>query len=104
MKLRRSYGNILKTYVPAKWKMKKKETNFLTHVTHQQGILHSTSMTFFIKVENSILKFIWKHKIPGIDKTILSKNSNAGGTTIPDFKLYSRVRVIKQHSTDTKHI
>jgi hypothetical protein len=52
-------------------------------------------MTFIIEIEKSTLKFIWKHKRLQIDMAILSKNSNAGGITIPDFKLHHRTMAIK---------
>jgi hypothetical protein len=45
-------------------------------------------MTYITEMEKSTLKFIWKYKILQIAKAILSKNSNAGGITIPDYKLY----------------
>jgi hypothetical protein len=38
-------------------------------------------MTFIIEIEKSNLKFNW------IAKAILSKKSNAGGITIPNFRL-----------------
>jgi hypothetical protein len=52
-------------------------------------------MTFFTEIKKSILKYKWKHKRYQIVKAILSKKSNAGSITIPEFKQYYRVITIK---------
>jgi hypothetical protein len=44
-------------------------------------------MPFLREIEKSVLKFKQKHIRPQIDESILSKNCNAGGIRITDFKL-----------------
>jgi hypothetical protein len=45
-------------------------------------------MAIITEIKKSTLMYIWKHKRPWIAKATLSKKSNAGSITVPDFKLY----------------
>ena len=45
-------------------------------------------MTFYIELEQTILKFVWKHKKAQTVKANLRKKNKAGGILLLDFKLY----------------
>jgi hypothetical protein len=50
---------------------------------------------FFIELNRAICKFIWNNQKPRIVKNILNNKRTSGEITIPDLKLYSRAKVIK---------
>jgi hypothetical protein len=52
-------------------------------------------MAFMTEFEKSTLKLIWKCKRLLIAKAIPSKKQNAGGSKIPDFKLYYKAIATK---------
>ena len=59
-------------------------------------------LTFITELEKKTYNFIWNQKRAHLSKTILSKNNEAGGIMLPDFKLYYKVIVTKQHDSGTK--
>ena len=62
-----------------------KMTILLKTVCRFSAIPIKIPMTFFTELEKRILKSIWQHTGPQVAKTVLRKNSRAGGSRFTDF-------------------
>ena len=57
------------------------------------AIPSKVSTQLFTDLEETVINYIWKNKIPRIVKTILYNKRSSRGITIPDIKLYYRAPV-----------
>ena len=65
------------------------ENDYTTNIIYRFNvIIVNLPMAFFTDLEQNISQFIWKHKRPQTDKTVLRKKNGAGRIKLPDFRLY----------------
>uniref|UniRef100_A0ABI7WLN3 Stum, mechanosensory transduction mediator homolog n=1 Tax=Felis catus TaxID=9685 RepID=A0ABI7WLN3_FELCA len=67
------------------------------------SIFWGMDMVILAKLEQTVLKCVWNQKRPQIEKATLRKKTEAGGITIPDFKLCHKAVIIKTLAQKETH-
>ena len=59
-------------------------------------------MAFFAELEQKMFTICLEAQETQVAKAILRKKNRGGGIRLPDFRMYYKVAIIKQHGTGTK--
>ena len=59
-------------------------------------------MAFFTELEQKMFTICLEAQETQVAKAILRKKNRGGGIGLPDFRMYYKVAIIKQHGTGTK--
>ena len=65
------------------------------HKEKEKAIPIEILSAFLTELKQTILQFVWNQKRPRIAKAILKKKTEAGGITLPDFRMYYKAVIIK---------